>query len=248
MRQNVIHLERFYASRLGQAAQAMAARRISALWPDLTGQDILGCGYAYPHLAPYIPQAKRVALAMPGGQGALAHTSKRGVISCLTQDDLLPFADAEFDNVLLAHAVEEADNLQTYLSELWRVTKPEGRILVIASNRAGLWARSDKSPFGAGRPFSRTQLRGFLRNVGFEPAFWAGALYAPPLKPLTGETFLSVFERFGETVWPGFSGLVLVEAIKRLYAEPEGHKARKASRPVFGTAPIGNTTPRHTND
>lgn len=248
MRQNVIHLERFYASRLGQAAQSMAARRVNTIWPDLTGKDILGYGYAYPHVASYVPHAKRVALAMPGGQGALAHTSKRGVISCLTQDDLLPFADAEFDNVLLAHAIEETDNLQTFLAELWRVTKPEGRILVIASNRAGLWARSDKSPIGAGRPFSRTQLRGLLRDVGFEPTFWAGALYAPPLKPFTGDTFLSAFERFGETVWPSFSGLILVEAVKRLYAEPTGHKARKASRPVFGTAPIGNTTQRQQND
>lgn len=248
MRQNVIHLERFYASRLGQAAQTMTERRLAAIWPDLTGKDVLGCGYPHPYVAPYVQHAKRVAIAMPGGQGALAHTSKRGVISCLTQDDLLPFADAEFDNVLLAHAIEETDVLLTYLSELWRVTKPEGRILVIASNRAGLWARSDKSPFGAGRPFSRTQLRGLLRDVGYQPTFWAGALYAPPFKAFTGNTLLPVFERFGETVWPGFSGLVLVEAVKRLYAEPSGHKARKASRPVFGTAPIGNTTQRQQND
>lgn len=244
MRQNVIHLERFYASRLGQAAQAMAMRRLITLWPNLSGKDILGYGYTHPFLRPHVDSAKHIALAMPGGQGAIAQRSKRGFISCLTEDDSLPFSDAEFDNVLLAHAVEEAENLQSFLAEMWRVTKPEGRIIIIASNRGGLWARSDKSPFGAGRPFSRTQLRGLLRTAGFEPTFWAGALYAPPVKFLTGNTLLPIFERFGETVWPGFSGLVLVEAVKRLYAEPSGREAQKASRPVFGSAPIGNTANR----
>ena len=222
----------------------MAARRLATLWPNLSGRDVLGYGYAYPYLTSHIDTAKHIALAMPGGQGAITQFSKRGVISCLTQDDQLPFADAEFDNVLLAHAVEETQDLQLFLSEMWRVTKPEGRIIVIASNRTGLWARSEKSPFGAGRPFSRTQLRGLLRNAGFEPTFWAGALYAPPVKFLTRPGWLPVFERFGEVVWPGFSGLVLVEAVKRLYAEPAGREARKAERPVLGSIPLGNTTDR----
>lgn len=244
MRQNVIQLERFYSSRLGQAAQAMASRRLFTLWPTLNGRDVLGYGYAKPYLTPHINGAKHIALAMPAGQGAIAQRSRRGFISCLTQDDQLPFADAEFDNVLVAHGVEETDNLQAFLSEMWRVTKPEGRIIVIASNRSGLWARSDKSPFGAGRPFSRTQLRGLLRTVGFEPTYWAGALYAPPVKFLAQGTMLNLFERFGETVWPGFSGLVLVEAVKRLYAEPLGRGAQKATRSVIGASPIGNTANR----
>ena len=236
-----MHLEKFYASRLGQAAQAMAMRRLETVWPDLGGRDILAYGYGTPYIAPYLEHAKRLVLAMPGGQGAIAHSSRRGIISCLVQDDLLPFSDAQFDNVLVAHGAEETESLATLLSELWRVTKPEGRIIIIAANRAGLWARSDKSPFGTGRPFSRTQLRSYLRAARFEPTVWSGALYAPPLHLFTGPTLLGTFEQFGETVWPGFSGLVLVEAVKRLYADPSGRKAHKVSRPVFGAAPIGNT-------
>lgn len=236
-----MHLKKFYASRLGQAAQAMAMRRLETVWPDLSGRDILAYGYGPPYITPYLEHAKRLVLAMPGGQGATPQYSRRGIISCLVQDDLLPFPDAHFDNVLVAHGVEETDNLKTLLDELWRVTKPEGRIIIIAANRSGLWARSEKSPFGAGRPFSRSQLRSFLRAAQFEPTIWSGALYAPPLRAFTGQALLGTFEKFGETVWPGFSGLVLVEAIKRLYAEPSGHKARKVSRPVFGAAPIGKT-------
>ncbi len=244
MRQSVIELEKFYASRLGGAARDMASRRLSTVWPELSHKDVLGFGYCYPFLLPYLDTAKRVVLAMPGAQGAIAHHGKRGIIATLTEEEFLPFDDARFDNVLVAHGFEETDRFKELLSELWRVTKPEGRIVVIAANRAGLWARSDKSPFGAGRPFSRAQLRNALRVAGFIPTVWSGALYSPPTKILTGPNMLNMCEKFGETVFPGFSGLVLVEAVKRLYVDSsDGHRER-VSRPVFGAAPIGNTASR----
>ena len=189
MRQNVIHLEQFYASRLGGAARDMAGRRLANLWPELAGKDVLGYGYSWPYLAPYEAQAKRVVLAMPGGQGALAQTTRRGVCTCLTEDHHLPFADA--------------------------------------------------TPFGAGRPFSRTQRRAALRAAGFVPTVWSGALFVPPARPLARPALIKGFESFGETVWPTFSGLVLVEAIKRLYAETSGQTSRLVMRPRFGSAPIG---------
>ena len=242
MRQTVITLEKFYASPLGVTANNMALRRLSSLWPKLSGQDVLGFGYCGPYLNPYMKSANRVVLAMPGGQGAVAHEGQRGIIACLTEENFLPFSDARFDNVLCVHGVEETPNLDELLRELWRVTRPEGRIVVIASNRAGMWARSDKSPFGAGRPFSRTQLRAALNNVGFVPTVWSGALYVPPIRKLTGIGFTRGCERFGETVWPRFSGLVLVEAIKRLYAEPKGTAKKLVMRPSFASQPIANRT------
>ena len=244
MRQSVIELEKFYASRLGGAARDMVARRLATVWPELSGRDVLGFGYCQPCLSPYLDAAKRVILAMPDGQGAMAQTGKRGLITCLTQEDFLPFSDAQFDNVLVAHGVEETNRLGDLMTELWRITKPEGRIVVIASNRAGLWARSDKSPFGAGRPYSRAQLRSVLKTAGFIPTIWSGALYSPPLRLLTGANSLGMCEKFGETVFPGFSGLVLVEAVKRLYVDSSGGQAERVTRPVFGAAPIGNTATR----
>ena len=239
MRQNVTELEKFYATRLGLAARDMVLRRLATVWPDLSGRELLVFGYGQPYIEPYITQPKRLVQAMPAGQGAIAHQSKRGIVSCLVEECRLPFDDAQFDHVLVVHGLEESENLQELLSELWRVTRPEGRVVIMASNRAGLWARSDKSPFGAGRPFSRVQLKNLLKAVGYEPVLWSGALYAPPIKFFTHPSRLSVFERFGETVWPGFSGVILVEALKRLYADPNGLKSQRVSRPVFGS--IGKT-------
>ena len=240
MRQTVITLEKFYASSLGQAALDMAMRRLKALWPDLSGRDVLGFGYCGPYLNNYMRTANRVVLAMPGGQGAVASTSSRGIIACLTEEYSLPFSDARFDYVLCVHGAEEAPDLPVLLRELWRVTRPEGRIVVIASNRSGMWARSDQSPFGAGRPFSRTQLRGALNDAGFVPSVWSGALYVPPIRKLINPELTRGCERFGETVWPKFSGLVLVEAVKRLYAEPKGHAKKLVMRPNFNAKPIVN--------
>ncbi|CAM3758905.1 class I SAM-dependent methyltransferase [Litorimonas haliclonae] len=245
MRENVLNLEKFYASPLGQAARDMASRRLHSLWPDLAGRNVLGFGFCGPYLDSYQAGANRIILAMPGAQGALAHRGKRGIISCLVEEDGLPFADSTFDTILCVHGVEEAPNLNHLMSELWRVCRPEGHIVIIASNRAGLWARSDRSPFGAGRPFTRSQMRAAMRAVGFHPTIWSGALYAPPLKMFSKGGFLRVSERFGEMVTPGLSGLILVEAIKRLYVDPDrGEKAKSVvARPRFGTSPIANYSP-----
>ena len=218
MRQTVQSLEQFYSSSLGKAAQAMIGRRLLALWPDLRNLDVLGYGYALPHLKPYSDGAHRLINAMPAEQGAARFVCDRGNCSVLTLDHYLPFAPSIFDRVLVVHGMEEAPRLDALLEELWRVMKPEGRIVIITANRSGFWARSDKTPFGAGRPFTRSQLSKVLRSSGFVPSAHAGALYCPPIKSLCNSRLMNSVEKFGETVWPGFSGLVLVEAVKRLYA------------------------------
>ncbi|WP_418152576.1 class I SAM-dependent methyltransferase [Litorimonas sp. RW-G-Af-16] len=166
--------------------------------------------------------------------------NQRGVMTCLTEDDRLPFSDATFDHILCVHAIEEAAHVPTLLRELWRVTRPEGRIVIVASNRAGLWSRSEKVPFGSGRPYSKTQLRAVLTQAGFQPTVSSNALYVPPMTRLAKPRIARGFEQFGEVVWPSFSGLVLVEAIKRLYAEPGSVERGLVRRPSFGASPVAN--------
>ncbi len=225
VRQSVQKLEQFYASRLGNMVQVMVSRRLHSLWPDLQDENVLGYGYAVPYLQKYQAGARSLVYAMPEEQGVARQDSERGNISVLTPEHYLPFAPGVFDKVLVVHGLEETPRLLVLLAELWRVMKPEGRIVIIAANRAGLWAGSDKTPFGAGRPFSRAQLSNALKSSGFVTLVRSGALYGPPMPKLSGPRMASGFEKFGETVWPGFSGLVLVEAVKRLYAGG-GHKQK----------------------
>lgn len=237
MRQSVLHLEKFYASRLGRLTNIMVMRRLQNLWPELPGRNILGLGYTHPFMQPYISQAKSAALAMPAAQGAVVMRSERGVISTLVHDDQLPFADASFDNVFIAHAIEEAVDVSRLLKEVWRVTMPEGRIVMIAAHRKGLWAQFDKTPFGYGRPFSRSQLRRALEEAGFVSSLGAGVLYAPPFNIFARPKLSLATERLGETIWPSLSGLIMVEAVKRLYAEQDRGAAERVKRAkISGTA------------
>ena len=240
MRETATQLEQFYASPLGRAARDMAARRLSSLWPDLAGQNVLGYGYTWPYLAPYEIGTNRIVSAMPENQGAIAHKGRRGVATVLTQAQALPFPDSAFDRILAVHAIEEAEAPAAALAELYRVLAPEGRIVIICANRAGMWARSDNLPFGAGRPYSRRQLKAALRHAKLTPTVGANALYIPPIRAFARPAILRGAERFGETVWPGFSGLVLVEAIKRLYAPSDVGHAQKVARPKFAGVPVMN--------
>jgi SAM-dependent methyltransferase len=224
LRVDVLHLQRFYASRLGLVTQRMVARRLAALWPDADGLDMLGIGYPMPYLERFRAGARRAAAMAPAAQGAECWPPDgRGMI-VLTDESRLPFIDSVFDRVLVVHALEEAENAQAMLRELWRVMSPEGRLVVIAANRLGLWARADATPFGHGRPYNRSQLGRLLSDAMFEPLATARALYLPPIG--WAAKLAMPWERAGETLWPAFGGLLMMEAVKRFYAHtsPRGRK------------------------
>lgn len=220
MRVDVLALQRFYASPLGKLTQRLVAQRLAALWPTADGLDMLGVGYPTPFIDVYRSHARRCVALMPGPQGAERWPGVGGGLCALGDDQRMPFVDALFDRAVLAHALEEADSAHRLLRELWRVMAPEGRVVVIAANRAGLWARADATPFGHGRPFSRTQLAGLLRDCLFEPTASARALYAPPVGAGPLLALADGFEKVGAAVAPAFGGLLLMEAVKRVAAPP----------------------------
>ena len=218
MRVDVLALQRFYASPLGEAVRRMASRRLGALWPEASGLDVLGIGYPTPYLERFRAGARRVTAMMPSEQGAEHWPARAPGLTVLADETRLPFIDAVFDRVLLVHALEECEAVRPLLREIWRVMAPEGRMVVIAANRWSLWAQSDATPFGHGRPYSRAQLAALLADSMFEPVTSARALYAPPMRWTPLVRAADAFERVGEVVWPAQGGLVLMEAVKRLYA------------------------------
>jgi SAM-dependent methyltransferase len=231
MRVDVLALQRFYASPLGEAARRAGVRRLEALWPNGDGLDILGLGYPGAYLDRYRTSARRVTAMMPAAQGAEPWPSNGPIATALAEDTRLPFMDAVFDRVLIVHGLEECDAVNAMLREVWRVMAPEGRLVVVAANRWSLWAQADTSPFGHGRPYSRTQLANLLSDAMFEPVVSARALYAPPWR--WAARAADAFERVGERVWPAQGGLVLMEAVKRLYATT----ARSQGRVLLAKAP-----------
>ena len=239
MRVDVLALQRFYASPLGQVALKAGLRRLSAIWPTTMGLDVLGLGYPAPYIEGFRSDARRTVIMMPAEQGAERWPSDEAALTALGEETRLPFVDAVFDRVLIVHGLEESDVAHPMLREVWRVMAPEGRLVVIAANRWSWWAQADSTPFGRGRPYSRAQLADLLADAMFQPVASARALYAPPMSWTPIVRGAEAFERVGEVMWPAQGGLVLMEAVKRLYATT----ARSKGRVLLAKAPQKSDQP-----
>src|SRR5471032_1279015 len=214
MPQDVRDLAAFYDAPLGQLARRAILREIRGFWPDLRNYRVLGYGFAVPYLRA-LPEAERAIAAMPAPFGVMAWPAGKNA-ALLCEEDALPFPDVFFDRILIVHGLESAESLRPLLRQLWRVLAPEGKILLVAPNRASLWAQVQVSPYGHGRPFSRMELERLLRDALLEPTRWSRALYAPPFDGISGSG--TNWERFGRKFFPGIGGLHVVEAAKSLYA------------------------------
>jgi len=239
MRRDVLELRNFYASDLGRAARAMAERKLAEAWGDAHGLDVLALGYATPFVGGLRRQARRVVAAMPAQQGVEVWPAGEPNLATLASEDSLPFQNALFDRILVAHGLEESPDPLGFLREVWRVLSPSGRTIVMVASRNGLWANTEKTPFGHGRPYTRGQLVELLREAQLEPSGWTRALYAPPV----GWTarWAEGFEQVGSRLWPGFAGLLLMEAVKQTFAvKPKGARATvRLARPVLAPQPAG---------
>src|SRR5262249_795994 len=130
---------------------------------------------------------------MPAAQGVVKWPTDRPGLVALVDELELPLPDSAVDRVLLVHALEMAQNPVALLREVWRgrVSRGAGRVGVAqwggglgvgGPNGRGVWARLDTTPFGHGRPYSRSQITQLLRDAWFTPTGWGDALHVPPVE------------------------------------------------------------------
>jgi hypothetical protein len=62
---DVLDLRDFYAAPLGRLVGRVLRQRLRTLWPDTTGQRVLGVGFATPLLSQFQDEAERVIAVMP---------------------------------------------------------------------------------------------------------------------------------------------------------------------------------------
>lgn len=229
-------LKEFYEGELGERAHRLILRRLRQLWPNARGRRLLGFGFTQPYLNAFLGEAERCIAAVPAGMGEAAAWPQGKNLATSIEEDALPFPDAFFDLILVVHGLEEAEGLRPLLRQLWRVLAPEGRLMIVAPNRASLWAQLERSPFGHGRPFSRSELDALLRGALFAPEQWQRALYAPPVTSRAVARSGAGWERFGARLFPGLGGVHIVEAGKSLYAPATPAPARVPARAVLKPA------------
>ncbi len=207
----------FYATARGAVTARLLRARLAGLWPDLSGQAVLGLGYPQPYLRVWREQARCIAL-VPAQMGAAPWPAGSPGLSCTAEEDALPFADLAFDRVLLVHGLEAADNARRLLREVWRVLKDDGRLLVVAPNRTGLWAYLESTPFGHGQPYSPGQIGRLLAGSLFRVCRRDAALYLPPTNRRLVLRGAQMLEGAGRRAAPALAGLVITEAAKDVYA------------------------------
>ncbi len=222
----------FYATRQGAIAARLLRQRLGLLWPDLSGQSVFGLGYATPYLRLWREQARACVAVAPAQMGATRWPSGGANLSCVAEEDTLPFADLSFDRILLVHGIEAADSARRLLRELWRVLKDDGRLLIVAPNRRGWWAHVETTPFGQGQPYSPGQIGRLLAASLFRVERRDTALYVPPGRARLLLRSAPAWEAAGRRVAPRFAGVTLTEAVKDMYGAIPLAAGQRASVPA----------------
>jgi SAM-dependent methyltransferase len=180
---------------------------------------------------------------MPAAQGVLKWPTAKPALSALVDENELPLPDGAVDRILMVHSLEMTFDPAKLLREVWRVLAPGGRVLAVVPNRRGVWARMDTTPFGPGRPYSKSQINQLLRETWFTPAGWSEALYVPPIPRGWFLRSAVAWERTGATLSAPFAGVHLVEATKQVYrpipVRREKRQLVPAMEPVLAPSPGG---------
>lgn len=240
---DVVDLRNFYSQPLGMVARRFIGRGIRALWSDTHAQRVLGLGYTIPYLGVFREQAERCIALMPAAQGVVRWPTARPALAALVDENELPLPDASADRVLIVHALEMSHEPTALLREAWRVLTGGGRLMAVVPNRRGIWARTDATPFGHGRPYSRAQITHLLRETWFTPNAWEEVLYMPPVPRKWFLRSAVAWERTGATLNLPFAGVHIVEATKQVYRAVPARRERKrlipALEPVLTPSPGG---------
>ncbi|MBT0958144.1 methyltransferase domain-containing protein [Alphaproteobacteria bacterium KMM 3653] len=215
----------YYRTRLGRVAQRALTAQVVEFWPEAKGQTVAGYGFAIPVLRPYLADARRVLALMPGPQGVCAWPAGVANHAMLCESNMWPLPSGMVDKLICMHALEMSDNPTALLEEVSRVLGPGGRALFIVPNRAGIWSRREKTPFGHGQPYSLGQLEAQLRRHSLFPERHLAALFSPPSDRRFWLRTAGVLEKTGRRISSHLAGgALMVEVSKQVYA-PRGTRS-----------------------
>lgn len=237
---DVVELREFYASPLGKATRRLISAKLKPRLVSLHDMNVLGIGFASPYLDQISQDVGRSLSFMMARQGVIHWPLEGEVRSALVDELDLPLLESTVDLALIVHGLELTDSPLEMLQEVWRVMAPQARLLLVVPNRRGLWASFDSSPFGYGQPFSRTQLGNLLKEAQFSAQTWTYALQMPPISKRVILRGAGAIERLGSWLTPRLSGVIIVEAVKQVYAFSSGKRVRRVVprfRPALLPAP-----------
>lgn len=176
--------------------QTVRSRTVLDLLSANRGEKILdiGCGNARDIVHILEKGAQVIGVDISEGmvfeaQQELAKLGFGDVLLKVGDATRLDFSDGEFDKVLCSEVIEHIPEADKALSEMWRVLKPGG-LLVLSTPNPKSWYGFDRyivwekilrrkwnHPFDQWR--SMRELVAMIERAGFKPATKAGACYVP---------------------------------------------------------------------
>ncbi len=261
MRTDILDLHHFYETPLGELVRQTIGEALAELCNDIQGQRIAGFGYTTPWLGKFEDARTVIALA-PDAQGVMRwpltdtdnskndHTNNLTTDfysnkACLVHEGYWPLPDRSMDKIIIIHGLEEVRDATRLLREAWRVLADDGQLIIVAAQRRGLWAAYDTTPMAAGRPWLRGQLNRLLEGALFTPSKVIRALHFPPLQLRLIHKSAKAWENIGKRLWPGFCGVLIIEAQKSLLNPVTGTPQRVLNviRPKLAGALMPGTKP-----
>lgn len=223
-------IKEFYKTKTGKYAKRQLLAMVQKTWRRRLTGNFFGVGFPIPFIKHLDGEKLREFVVLPSELGAFWWQSKPDKGNCvgLCSQSELPFDDEVADSILSIHALEFSRDPDDAIAEIWRILKPQGRLLIVVSNRSGLWARRDTTPFGHGRPYSSTQLVKLLKDHNFVIEQARHTLYTPPFKSEFMLKAFSFLEYLGiGGMMPFFAGVHVIEASKQIHAIPKKMSARE---------------------
>jgi len=177
----------WYESPLGAAADTLEKALIYRLARPLPKEAALDVGTGTGHFACELADMGLRVTAIDPSEAMLnvARAKRNDIVWQRAAAEALPFSDNSFDLVLSVTTLEFVQDPGGALREMYRVTKPKGRLVVATLNRDSSWgqmyleqARLGQLPFRDARLLSADDFQTLVSQLG--PVRWNSAVFFPP--------------------------------------------------------------------
>lgn len=220
----------FYKTPLGEVVQVYINDIVKKFIPESTkNQFILGLGYVTPYLTRKLIPKNTVLSFTFDKMGGITWPNTTCSHTAIVHENHLPLTNKSVDKLIVVHGLECCQNSKQLLAEINRISAPDGEILIIFPNKAGVWSHTSNTPFAHGEHYTMSQINDVLSKGGWCIQAEERFLYFPPTQSLYTQSFFAPVEMMGSYFFPYFSGLNAITAKKRTIITPHQSAPQKTT-------------------
>ncbi len=139
----------------------------------------------------------------------------------LAEPDQLPFPDNQFDLIVMPHVLEFQSLPHETLREVFRVLRPEGRLLLTGFNPYSLYGTKrffgrERTGIWAAEFIALSRVKDWLTLLGFDLVDGELTCYNVPARREGSLERLEWVARAGDRWWPFAGGVYYLHAVKRV--------------------------------